>query len=115
MPSQALPIALVTIGVTLALGLPKFRVGLGHNLPVFARVQVPEATVHKDDCPVFWKNNIGLTGSCFDGKSESVSEGMEQSTDDNLGGSILPANARHVEAARCVWLLQCHGVLCCHS
>lgn len=90
------------------------------RISIFApRMSMPEAAMHKDYCPVFWKNNIRFSWKGFIRNSESVPHTMQHRADSKLGLCIRSSDAGHIPTAffrgqrihaKSSTALKCHGL-----
>lgn len=71
------------------------------------RMLVPEAAVHKDNRPVLWQHNIGITGQVTAMEPETVAGGMQNPANGQLGGSVFCPYRTHDPAA-CLTLRDAH-------
>ena len=58
---QLPPYILVPLLIPLHLRHPEFSVGFGDSVILATLMSMPETAMNKDDCFVFWKNNVGRT------------------------------------------------------
>ncbi len=89
----------VTRGVAIQFFQPEFAPVCWRGAILASFVAMPEAAVDENDCFVFRQNNIRFAGQRFDVQPKAVTHPMQQAPDDQLRGSIFPADAAHVPGA----------------
>ncbi|ODA36497.1 hypothetical protein A6X21_02095 [Planctopirus hydrillae] len=62
-------------------------------------VPVPEAAMHKDDCPVLGEHDIRFSGQILAVQSETISHPVEQRSYDQLWLRVPISDAGHVPAS----------------
>jgi hypothetical protein len=65
-----------------------------------AIVPMPETTVHKNDCIVFWEYQIGFSREVLSMEPVSKPQLVTNPSYLELWFSVFPANAGHVKASR---------------
>ncbi len=68
----------IPLNIGIELCFPKFPSRLGDVGKFAAIVTVPETAMHKNNCPVFRKNNIWFSGQIFPMESEPVTHSMQE-------------------------------------
>ena len=99
----------VALFVTFYLLLPELAIALWRYVVPAAFVAVPEATVYKDDGPVFAQDNVGCAGQALDVYAVAVAMGVQITSHNQFRFCILALDARHA----LVPLLFAHSV--CHD
>jgi hypothetical protein len=64
-------VSFITIYVSLKLILPEIFSTFGIIKILTAFIPMPETTMNKNDCSVFWEDNIGFTWKVFPVKSKT--------------------------------------------
>jgi hypothetical protein len=71
-----------------------------------AVVAMPEAAMHKDDCPVTGKDDVRLPGKVSGMEAEAETRTVHKASDDNFGLGILsPDPCHHATACRAVYIV----------
>lgn len=60
---------------------------------------MPEAASYLYDFPMSWQHHVWLAGEVFAMEAETVAEGMDKATDDDLGFGIFSPHECHLRAA----------------
>lgn len=84
------------IGVEL--GLPECRSRSRGRAAASAPMPVPEAAVHEDHPAQPWKDQIGSAGNVLRVESETESECVAETADDEFGTGMSGTDRRHVPA-----------------
>lgn len=73
---------------------PEFRTSLRDSCPLAVWVSVPEATVYKDNGPIFLKTYVWRTGKVASMETETQPERMQDLAHDNLRAGMGSAAQR---------------------
>ena len=71
---------------------------------------MPEATMYKNNRPVFGKNNIWFAGQVFYVQPVTETISMQEPAHEHFGLGVLAFYAAHVVAAGCLVVYIGHGV-----
>jgi hypothetical protein len=89
----------VTLDVPRKLLAPEFEVTLGRIGETATFVPVPETAMYVDSGSVLWQNDIRFPGYILAIETKPITEMMQYRANEDLGSSVLPANAGHIPAA----------------
>lgn len=96
---QLSPVSVVSFDVAGKFVSPELYTRLRSVGILTAFMAMPEATMHKNDCFVFWHNNIRFAGKIFTVEPESVTHSMQKRPDCQFRFCITGANPAHVPAS----------------